>query len=191
MGNPPLARCAIITDDEIHILIQGAAWKVAVSDLGPDDLKYLEGVRNQEEPVFPRQMSFPFSPVQYDFSKFDIHLWIPWSRYADTTTTRLTFEQITAEAVKKLSSKIGPKYWELRDIEEEPIVLSPGIAKNIPHYTPVGLRRAYRVSFRIEENKIASARKAFPENVSEGGQCYFAFFDDGQAPEFILTPKSK
>jgi len=190
-GKTAVGALCNITDDEIHIFIQGAVWKIAVSDLSPEDLDYLEGIRNREELVFPRQMRFPFFPVDYDSAKFEGNSWIPWERFADAKTTRLTFEQITADAVKKLSGKVDPKYWVMRGVEEQPIAISPGIAKNIPHYTPVAVRKAYRVSFELEEHKIAAGRKAFPGCVDEGGRCHFVYLDDGLAPEFSVTPKSK
>ena len=177
-----------ITDDEIYLLIGDAIWRMMVSDLGPADLAYLDGINSGTEIAVPARVRVdgPSLPVPGN-KPGHMELWIDGARFLDSKPT-LDFEGALAKAKAEISAKMAETAWSLMDVVEYRVDVEGYLVRPPPSVPPDSWRRCYQVTFDIADRKMHDAVRLLPDNADASGRCCFVYFDDGLPPQKKLIP---
>ncbi len=176
-----------ISDDEVHLLIGDAVWKMMVADLEAADLVYLDGINRGAEQVFPARLEVTFQLPVPGGKPGHTSLWIDGSRFMDSKPT-INFEGALAKAKAEISAKMASTVWSLREVKEEKIAPIEYHEKRMAGYSAGDGRACYEITFTIAERKVADACRLFPANADASGRCTFVYFDDGLPPQGKFNP---
>lgn len=149
-----------LTDEHVSLFNGDSVGRVAIQDLSPSDLAYLNRLKHGEEKLYP--MRVEIGGFGWDGAP-GYKIALSGEHYEELTKKGSGFEQALAAVMRHVRSKIDPDLYELGYFSEERalvargkrnIGLSASDSPKVPYY--------YVAEFYLKKNGVVQSRQIYP-----------------------------